>query len=111
MINTVSLNENKLFKRLYYHGKSVISPILVLYYLPGIKGKNRLGITVSTKVGSAVIRNRVKRLIRENYRLLEPSLKTDYDIVIVARKAAAYSDFHKINAELEKLVKKAGLLL
>lgn len=110
MIKTVSLNENKLFKRLYYHGKSVVSPILVLYYLPGIKGKNRLGITVSTKIGHAVIRNRVKRKIKETYRLLEPSLRTDYDIVIVARKAAVHSDFHRLNTEMNRLVKKAGLI-
>lgn len=87
----------------------MVSPIFVLYYMSGIKGKNRLGITVSTKIGHAVVRNRVKRQLKEAYRLLEPSFNLDIDLVIVARKAVLHSDFNKIYAEMGRLAKKAGL--
>lgn len=110
MIKTVSLNENKLFKRLYYQGKSVAGQNIILYYMPGLKNKNRLGITISKKLGHAVIRNRVKRQIKEAYRLLEVRFITGFDIVIVARKAILNSNFHKIEHELQQLAKKAGIM-
>lgn len=110
MIKTISITENKIFKRLYYRGKSMVSPIIVLYYMPGIKGENRLGITVSTKIGHAVVRNRIKRQLKEAYRLLEPSFIADTDLVFVARKAIIGCSFNKIYTQMSKISKKAGLL-
>ncbi|MBR1969431.1 MAG: ribonuclease P protein component [Clostridia bacterium] len=96
----ISIKENSDFKRLYYRGKSVVKKRIVLYYRKNRFNYNRLGITVSSKVGNAVVRNRIRRLIRENYRLFE--LNQGYDIVIVARTAAAFSNFSEIGLDLKK---------
>ena len=105
----ISINENSDFKRLYYRGKSCVKKRLVLYYKKNRFTFNRLGITVSPKVGNAVIRNRIKRLIKENYRLTE-NLVQGYDIVIVARKCSCNSDFYEIGKDLESAIYESGLL-
>ena len=106
MKHTVSLNQNTLFRRLYYRGKNVSSPILVLHFMPQKLGVNRLGITVSTKIGKAVVRNRLRRLIKEAYRQLEPAIPVGYDFVIVARQAMLGADYSGILKTLEGLFKK-----
>lgn len=83
---------------------------MVLYYLPGPKDINRLGITTGTKLGNAVVRNRIRRRFKEAYRMLEPDISTGYNIVFVARKRAAVSDYHRIEAEMASHLEKAGLL-
>lgn len=83
---------------------------MVLYYMPVGGEINRLGITTSTKLGHAVVRNRIRRQFREAYRLTEPNLQTGYILVFVARKKAVCCDYHKIEAEMQKHLKKAGLL-
>ena len=97
----ISIKENSDFKRLYYRGKSVVKKRLVLYYRKNRFNYNRLGITVSAKVGNAVVRNRIRRLIKENFRILK-DLKSGYDIVIVARSVAAFSDYEEIGKDLRK---------
>jgi ribonuclease P protein component len=62
---TVSLKENHIFRRLYQKGKSAVTPFMVVYCRPNRLGHNRLGITTSTKLGKAVVRNRCRRRIRE----------------------------------------------
>jgi ribonuclease P protein component len=71
---------------------------------------NRLGITASKKVGGSVIRNRVRRLIREVYRLNEAQFKTGFDIVFVARHKAALSDFKEIETYALRILKKLDIL-
>lgn len=111
MKNTVSIKLNRDFKRLYYKGGCVGSDILVIYYKKNSLKCSRLGITVGKKVGGAVVRNRVKRLIRESYRLMEDSLSQGYDIVIVARSCSAEASYAVISAVMRRLFKKSGLLL
>lgn len=105
----VSLKENIYFKRAYYKGKSVVKKRIVIYYRKNNLTYSRLGITVSTKVGKAVLRNRIRRLIRENYRLL-PDIESGYDIVIVARKSAAFTNFYGIKNDMESALMDSGLL-
>ncbi len=111
MKNTLSLKQNHDFKRLYYKGGCVKSDLLVIYYRKNSLKYSRLGITVGKKLGGAVKRNRVKRLIRESYRLAESEMLCGYDIVIVARSRAAEADFHTVSRVMRRLFKKAGILI
>ncbi len=110
MKKTVSIKENKDFKKLYYRGKSVANDILVVYFRQNPYPYCRLGLTVSGKVGKAVVRNRVRRLIKESYRLMEDRIRKSMDIVVVARVKAASADFHAVNRALEKALEKSGIL-
>lgn len=85
MKQTFSIKENRDFRRLYHRGKSAACPYLVLYAAKNRLGYSRLGITVSVKLGGAVVRNRMKRLLREAYRLHEQELPGGWDFVLVAR--------------------------
>ncbi len=83
---------------------------MVVYFKKNRYGQSRLGITVSKKVGNAVTRNRVRRLIKENYRLMEKEIRSGYDVVIVARARMATADFHATGAALRTLLGKCELL-
>lgn len=85
----VTLRQNRDFRRLYRRGKSMVHPLLVLYYSRNRLGQNRIGITTSKKIGKAVERNRARRVIREAYRSLAPQLRGGYDFVFVARTRTA----------------------
>ena len=100
-----------MFQRLYSKGTSCSDKNIVIYFLPNRFSINRLGITVSKKMGCAVLRNRTKRLIRECYRLNEEKVKSGYDIVIVARKHIVDADFHAVIASFVKLMKKSDMLV
>ncbi len=110
MKHTVSIKENRLFQRLYSRGKSAASSSLVLYVRRNGQRGNRLGITVSTKVGKAVVRNRVRRRLREIYRLNEDGLVSGSDVVVVARTRAASSDYRQLERSFLKLADKLGLI-
>ena len=103
-----SIKENCDFKRLYYKGKSCVKKSVVLYYRKNKFSCNRLGLTVSPKVGNAVKRNRIRRILREIYRVLE--LEQGYDIVIVARKSSALKSFCEIQKDLKSALYDSGLL-
>ena len=105
-----SLKKNKDFQVVYRRGKSYGNRYLVMYVLKNDLGKNRVGISVSKKVGKAVVRNRVRRLIKESYRLSESSIKKGFDIVIVSRVKASFADFFTVNEELLNHLKKADLI-
>ena len=107
---TVSMKENHLFRRLYNKGKTAADGRLAIY-VRGNGGKtNRLGFTVSTKLGHAVVRNRTRRRLREIYRLHEGELRTGMDIVVVARMRAAGSDYHQLERSFLRLADKLELL-
>ena len=72
---------------------------------------NRLGISVSKKVGKSVVRSRVTRLIKESYRLTENEIKSGYDIVVIARVNAKDATYAEINASLKHLLKKHNLIM
>lgn len=107
---TESLKKNRDFRFIYKRGKSEVSPVLAVYVRKTRSEKNHIGITVSTKVGKAVVRNRVRRRIREAYRLNESRFETGRDIIIVARVRAAHSSFLEIEAALLSLAEKLGLI-
>ena len=83
---------------------------MVLYARRNREEKNRVGFTVSKKLGHAVVRNRTRRRLREVYRLNESALKPGYDIVIVARSRAVEAPFSKLTASFLRLADKAGIL-
>ena len=108
---TDTLKKNYEFQRLYSKGKSAVTPHLVVYVRKTKKKQNRIGITVSTKLGKAVIRNRVRRRLREVYRLNEEKFLPGWDIVVVARTKAVEADFADLTRGYLALAKKAGLLI
>ena len=110
MKKTVPLKENYLFRRLYQRGKTAADGRIALYVRRNGGSENRLGFTVSTKVGCAVVRNRVRRRLREIYRLHEASLKNGVDVVIVARVRSAHSTYRQLDSSFLKLADKLGLI-
>ena len=110
MKTTAPLKENHLFRRAYNRGSSAADSRLALYVRRNGQKANRLGLTVSTKVGCAVVRNRVRRRLREIYRLHENRLVLGCDVVVVARIRAASSDYHQLEKSFLKLADKLGLL-
>ncbi len=110
MKKTVSLKENHLFRRAYNRGKSAADSRLALYVRRNGSRHNRLGLTVSTKVGGAVVRNRVRRRLREIYRLNEERLGGGWDVVVVARMRSADSGYHQLERSFLKLADKLDLL-
>jgi ribonuclease P protein component len=77
------------YRRVFQQGKKLLSPLFVLYILPTSQPYSRLGLAVSKRIGSAVVRNRVKRRLREVFRRHKDLLDPHCDIVVVARSAAA----------------------
>lgn len=110
MKHTVSLKENHLFRRLYQKGKTAADGQLAVYIRPNGRKENRLGFTVSTKVGHAVVRNRIRRRLREIYRLHEDRLIHGVDVVVVARVRAADSSYWQLERSFLKLSARLGLL-
>ncbi|MBN2258943.1 MAG: ribonuclease P protein component [Clostridiales bacterium] len=104
-MNTESLKKNYEFKNVYKRGQSVVGRYLVVYYLKNRQGFNRLGLTASKKVGNSVVRNRTRRLIKENFRQIESHLSQGYDIVIVARVSSGHASYYDIQSNLKKLLK------
>ena len=107
---TSTMKKNYEFRRLYAKGTSAAAPHLVIYSRKSGKSANRLGITVSTKVGKAVVRNRVRRRIREIYRLHEHELCCGVQLVIVARSRAALADYRQLEHSFIRACEKLSLL-
>ena len=93
---TDTLKKNHEFRRLYAKGKSAATPFLVVYARRG-KGRNRVGFTVSTKLGNAVTRNRVRRRLREIYRLHESEILPGTHMVVVARGRAVGAAYDQLD--------------
>ncbi len=105
-----SLKRNSDFQRVYREGKSYANRYLVLYVLQNQTERNRLGISVSKKVGNSVVRHRMARLIRESYRLQEDMFNSGLDIVVVARSTAKDISYHEVESALLHLGKLQGIL-
>ena len=110
MKSTTTIKENYEFRRMYAKGKSGVSSCLVVYYRKNRLGHNRLGVTVSTKLGHAVVRNRVRRRLREIYRLNREKMPAGYDIIIVARVRAAETPYRKLERHYLRCLGELGLL-
>lgn len=105
------LRKNAEFRTVYRRGKSISNELLVLYiYRNGKNNFNRFGVSVSKKVGKSVVRNRVRRLIKESYRLNSHELKQGYDLVVIARTNSKGKNYKHIEGSLMNLFKKAGIL-
>lgn len=89
-----SIKKNSDFRHIYAKGKSCVSPYLVVYCRRNRSDVNRLGVTVSAKIGNAVCRNRIRRRLREIYRLNSSLLRSGYDIIIVARTRSINAEFN-----------------
>ena len=100
-----SLKKNYDFQQVYRKGKSFANKYLVMYVLENNMDKNRLGISVSKKVGNSVVRHRITRLIRESYRLHENIFNSGLDIVVIARNSASSVSYHEIESALLHLAK------
>ena len=96
MKETKTVKKNYEFRRMYQKGKSSVGAHLVVYCRPNRREKNRLGVTVSGKLGCAVERNRVRRRIREIFRLNDHRLRQGYDIIVVARGRAMCADYREL---------------
>ncbi len=104
-----SLKLNHIFRRLY-RTNGQANGLLVLYARKNRTNTNRVGITVSKKLGHAVVRNRVRRRLREVYRLNEDRFQPGWDIVVVARSQAIDCGFSELVNGYLSLAKKAGIL-
>ena len=104
-----SLKLNHIFQRLYRSAGSA-NGFLVLYARKNRSESNRVGITVSKKLGKAHVRNRVRRRLREIYRLNEEKFLPGWDIVVVARSRCIDCDFQKLQSAYLSLAEKAGVL-
>lgn len=110
MKKAVTLKKNHEFRRLYTKGASAAASGLVIYCRKNRLGRSRLGVTVSTKLGCAVVRNRARRRLREVFRLNAGRLKQGYDIILVARYRTAKMPWKELNAGFFKCAKKLDLL-
>ena len=95
-----SLKKNRDFQSVYKKGTSCGNKYLVMYILENRTGGNRLGISVSKKVGNSIVRHRITRLIRESYRLQEERFRCGLDIVVIARTGAKGRSYREIRSAL-----------
>lgn len=98
-----SLKKNRDFQIVYRKGNSSANKYLVMYVLENNLNKNRVGISVSKKVGNSIVRHRLARLIRESYRLNEDKFLCGYDIVVIARATAKEKSYWDIESALMHL--------
>lgn len=110
MKRAVTLKENHEFRRLYRKGASAVGGGMVVYCKKNRLGRNRLGLTASTKLGKAVVRNRARRRLREVYRLNTPALKQGYDVILVARSRTVTASWGELNSTFVRLCGKLDLL-
>jgi len=112
MGKVIRIKKNREFQKIYRSGRFAVSKALTVYIHPNFFNINIIGISASKKYGKSVKRNRIRRLIRESYKLLNDSLKTGYDFVIVARRVEDTDDicFRQIYKELRFLMKRLNIL-
>ena len=102
--------KNKDFQIIYKKGKSYVNKYLIMYVLNNKEEENRIGISVSKKVGNSVVRHRITRLVRESYRLQKDKFQTGYDIVVIARSNAKDKSYSEIESALLHLAKLHNIL-
>ena len=112
------LKKNFEFNTVYRRGKSFANELLVLYIFKNKKNKddnmnsyNKIGVSVSKKVGNSVVRSRCKRLISESFRLNYDNIKKGYDFVFIARNPVKDKNYFDVEKSMKNLIKKAGLYI
>ena len=109
---TQGLKKDSDFRKVYKHGKSFANRYLVMYILNNKSENSRIGISVSKKVGKAIIRNKVRRRIKEAYIVnIDENVKYGYDIVFIARVAIKDAEYKDIEKSMKHLVKKAEMFM
>ena len=105
-----SLKKNQDFQRVYKSGKSYANKYLVMYVLKNNLDRNRIGVSVSKKVGNSVVRHRLARLIRESFRLRGEEFQSGLDIVVIARNTAKGKYYWDISSAVMHLGKLHDIL-
>ncbi len=104
-----TLKKNYQFQRVYKKGVFRSTKYTVLGFLKNKESKNRLGVSISKKVGKSIVRHRIKRYYKEAYRVLKNDIKEGYDLVLIARKGAENLNYWDIVAELRKIFSRGKL--
>lgn len=104
------IRENKRFQEIRAEGKAHSNELLVLAVLPNGLPYSRFGFSVSSRIGEAVVRNRIKRQLREAMRLRMALIQPGWDIVLIARRPIANADYHQMDAACARLLRRAHLL-
>ncbi|KPU26452.1 ribonuclease P [Caloranaerobacter sp. TR13] len=110
MDKKLKLKNSREFKRVYNHGSSYANKYLVIFFIRNNLGYNRVGFSVTKKIGKSVVRNRIRRLMKEAYRLNSDKLKQGYDLVFIPRKIAVGYGYKEIESAMLHLFKKIKLL-
>ena len=110
VIFSESLKKNHQFRSVYKSGKSYANKYMVMYVKENGTAGNRIGISVSKKVGNSVVRHRIIRLVRESYRLQEDMFNSGLDMVVIARVHAKGKSFEEIRSALLHLGKLQGVI-
>jgi len=114
-MNTLSkkniLKKNKSFQAVYRGGRSLANRHLVVYFLKARSGERRIGFAAGKKLGGAVVRDRVKRLLREAFRLNQDKLVHGFDLIIVGRKPAISAGFATVERAFLDLCSRAHILV
>jgi len=97
----------KEYNNIYKNGKKTPGRFVILYYLENHLGHNRYGFVTSVKVGKAVVRNRIKRQLRNLVRQMDPSIPPGHDFVVVVRHHAGSADYHQLEKDLRVVLRKA----
>ena len=109
--NTDGIKKDSDFRKVYQRGKSLADRNLVIYTMKNKSDKSRIGISISKKVGKAHERNRIRRCIKEAYRLnIDDKVLGGYDLVFIARINAADKDYKKLERSLKYICKKANII-
>lgn len=110
MQKELRLTKKSDFNRVYRHGKSMANRQFVVYYLPQLAiGQYRLGVSVSKKVGNAVVRNRLRRMMKEIVRLHSEQIKQQTDFILIARNPAATMNYKEMEKSIIHVLMKAGI--
>lgn len=112
MKNTETLKKNYEFKNVFTKGKYYSGKYIEIFYIKNNKKINNIGIAISSKITNAVGRNKIKRLIRENYRLIEDNIDLGYNIVFLWKKKqdVTNANFQNIKNDINNIFIKTGIL-
>ncbi|KGG80076.1 ribonuclease P protein component [Caloranaerobacter azorensis] len=106
----LKLRNSREFKRVYKYGDSYANKYLVIFFIKNNLNYNRVGFSVTKKIGKSVVRNRIRRLIKEAYRLNCDKLKQGYDLVFIPKRVAVEQGYKEIESAMLHLFKKTKLL-